>query len=76
MVVNNTYFKKRQSHLITYESGPHSTQISYILSRKEHLKMVKDVKVIPGEECMTQHKLLVGSINLHPSKTTERPFVP
>ena len=76
MVVNNTFFKKRQSHLITYESGPHNTQISYILSRKEHLKMVKDVKVIPSEECVTQHKLLVGSLNLYPSNVQERPFVP
>lgn len=76
MVVNNTFFRKRQSHLITYESGPHSTQISYILSRKEHLKMVKDVKVIPGEECVTQHKLLVGNLNLRPAVAEERPFIP
>ena len=29
MILGNTLFKKRTSHLITYESGPSKTQVDY-----------------------------------------------
>ena len=58
-VVGNTFFVKRDSHLITYQSGNAKTQIDFILLRKRNLKMAKDIKVIPGEECVPQHKLLI-----------------
>ncbi|CAH9114689.1 unnamed protein product, partial [Cuscuta europaea] len=29
----NTWFKKRDSHLVTYKSGANSTQIDYFLVR-------------------------------------------
>ena len=31
LVIGNTLFKKRNSHLITYASGDHETQVDYIL---------------------------------------------
>ena len=58
LVVGNTCFRKRVSHLVTYSSSNHSTQIDYILYRKSFRKAVNDVKVIPTEECVQQHNLL------------------
>ena len=59
MVVANTLFKKRDSRLVTYESGNSSTQIDYVMVRKANRKLVRDVKVIAGEECAPQHKLVI-----------------
>ena len=47
---------------MTYESGGLSSVVDYVLTRKNDMKDVKemkDVKVIPGEECVSQHKLVV-----------------
>ena len=54
----NTWFQKRREHLITYKSGECESQIDYVLLRKRQGIRVKDCKVIPGEECLTQHRLL------------------
>ena len=59
MSVDNTLFKKRASHLVTYESGPSKTHIDYYLVRRNQIRFFKDLKVLPSEECITQHKLLV-----------------
>ena len=37
-VIGNTFFVKRDSHLITYQSGNAKTQIDFILLRKRNLK--------------------------------------
>ena len=55
----NTYFKKRDSHLITYKSRNIAMQIDFILFRRTMRRLVKDVKVIPGDEVALQHQLLV-----------------
>ena len=59
MIIDNTFFKKDHQKLISYESGRHATVVDYILMEKGYLKMIRDVKVIPGEECLAQHRLLV-----------------
>ena len=46
-----THIWKKSSHLITYESGDNKTQVDYILFRRSLRKYIRDVKVIPGEEC-------------------------
>ena len=43
-VIGNTFFVKRDSHLITYQSGNAKTQIDFILLRKRNLKMAKDIQ--------------------------------
>ena len=75
MVVANTLFKKRDSRLVTYQSGNSSSQIDYILVRKAHRKFVKDVKVIAGGECATQHRLVVCDLSVKSVKEVKRPFV-
>ena len=76
LVIGNTLFKKRNSHLITYASGDHETQVDYILFRKGLRKYIRDVKVIPGEECLTQHRLLVCIFKITAVPRVKRKFTP
>ena len=76
MVICNTAFKKRESHLVTYRSGGSSSQIDYFLVRKSNRGLVKDTKVIPSEECVQQHKLLISDFRLRGGKTLGRKYVP
>ena len=50
--------------MVTYELGGVSLVVDYVLARK---KDVKDVKVIPGEECVSQHFLVVMDIRINRS---------
>jgi hypothetical protein len=60
MIVANTLFKKRESHLVTFSSGQHYSQIDFILSRRENRGVCLDCKVIPRESVIYQHKLVVA----------------
>lgn len=52
-------FRKNLRHLITFDSGGHSTQIDYHLSRGIMRNRIKDCKVILGEPLAKQHRLLL-----------------
>ena len=52
LIVGNTCFRKRESHLVIYSSSKHSTQIDYMLYRKSFWKAVNDVKTNPTDECV------------------------
>ncbi|PWA87966.1 hypothetical protein CTI12_AA123880 [Artemisia annua] len=58
LVVANSFFKKRDVHLITFQSGGHETQIDYLLVRRRDLRVCRDCRVFPSEVCSSQHKLL------------------
>ena len=75
MVIANTLFRKRDSRLVTYQSGNSSSQIDYILVRDAHRKFVKDTKVIAGEECATQHRLVVCDLSVKSVINGKRPHV-
>ena len=64
LAITNTFFNKSIPRLITFSSGGNETQIDYLLVRRSQLKWVKNVNVISSEECISQHKLLVGDIIL------------
>ena len=76
LLVGNTWFIKRDSHLISYYSGPHRTQVDYALYRRNFRKSVTNVKVIPGEECATKHQLLVCDLTIHIPHPKKRKFTP
>lgn len=76
MVVCNTLFKKRESRLVTYKSGLSKTQIDYIMVRSCDKKIVRDVKVIFGEEVAQQHQLLVCDLEVGLVRGVKKPFVP
>ena len=59
LVVANTYFQKKDEHLITNKSGDRCSTVDYIITRREKLKNIKDCKVIPGKCAITQHRILV-----------------
>ena len=50
--------------MVTYELGGVSSVVDYVLARKNDMKDVKDVRVIPGEECVSQHKLVVMDMRI------------
>ena len=61
LVVANTFFTKETQKLVTYESGGVRTVVDYLLARKND---VKDVKVISGVVCVSQHKLVVMDMRI------------
>jgi hypothetical protein len=60
LFVTNTLFRKRVSHLVTFSSGQHCSQIDFILARREDRHACLDYKVILGECVVAQHKLVVA----------------
>jgi hypothetical protein len=60
LIVANTLFIKRVSHLVTFSSGQHCSQIDFILARREDRHACLDCTVIPGECVVCQHKLVVA----------------
>jgi hypothetical protein len=60
LIVANTLFTKRVSHLVTFSSGQHCSQIDFILTRREDRHACLDCKVIPGECVIPQHKLVIA----------------
>jgi hypothetical protein len=63
LIVANTLFRKRVSHLVTFSSGQHCNQIDFILTRREDRHACLDCKVIPGECVIPQHKLVVADFH-------------
>jgi hypothetical protein len=59
LIVANTLFRKRVSHLVTFSSGQHCSQIDFILVRRKDRHACLDCKVTPGECVMPQQKLVV-----------------
>jgi hypothetical protein len=49
LIVVNTLFRNRVSHLLTFTSGRHCSQIEFILVRREDMHTCLDCRVIHGE---------------------------
>jgi hypothetical protein len=77
LIVVNILFRKRVSHLITFSSGQHYSQIDFILTRRENRHACLDYKVIPRECVVPQHKLVVADfrfwVHLQRSKRVQVP---
>ena len=54
----NTCFQKRKSRLITFRSNESEAMIDFILVNNKYRSSVKDVKVIPDEQIVSQFCLL------------------
>jgi hypothetical protein len=63
LIIVKTLFRKRVSHLVTFSSGQHCSQIDFILAKREDRHACLDCKVIPGECVVPQHKLLVADFH-------------
>ncbi|KAG5584098.1 hypothetical protein H5410_044532 [Solanum commersonii] len=67
LVIANSYFPKKENHLVTFRSSVAKTQIDYFLLRKGDRGLFKDCKVIPSENLTTQHKLWIKWGGLTPA---------
>ena len=55
VTVQNKLFTKRVSHLVTYESGLSKSQADCLVQRNQRKSLKDIIKVLPSEECLTQH---------------------
>jgi hypothetical protein len=60
LIIANTLFRERLSHLVTFSSGQYYSQINFILMRREDRHAFLDCTVIPRECVVPQHKLVVA----------------
>ncbi|KAL6729362.1 hypothetical protein Aduo_000423 [Ancylostoma duodenale] len=74
LVIANTKFRKRPSHLVSFYSGSNKTQIDYVLVRYRDQKLVTDAKVVPYETVTPQHRPLICTMKIKPpnQKRAER----
>nr|GEU77727.1 hypothetical protein [Tanacetum cinerariifolium] len=79
LVVANFFFKKRDAHLITFESRGHNTQIDYLLVHRADLRACKDCRAYSGEACSSQHRLVIVDVlferRRHRMEATGRPRI-
>ncbi|KAH1204248.1 3-isopropylmalate dehydratase large subunit, chloroplastic [Glycine max] len=73
--IANTWFKKREDHLITYKSGGTCSQIDFFLIRKSDRKYCLNCKVIPEESLTTQHRVLVMDVRIRDRAKRRSPMV-
>jgi len=73
-VICNTLFMKQESQLVTYAAGPVKSMVDYIIVRQEDKAKVHNVKVIPKEECVLKHKLLVMDMWFNTTKRRSTKF--
>ena len=71
MAIVNTFFKKKQEHLVTYRSGGRCSQIDYFLYNRSRLMEVKNCKVIPGDHVAPQHRLLCMDLTIKRERKTK-----
>ena len=76
LVVGNSVFEKQPKYLVTYQSGDVNTQIDFLLYRRSFRRHVTNVKVILGEECASQHRLLVRDFKVTAPCLAKRKFIP
>lgn len=62
---------KQEDHLITFRSSVAKTQIDFLLLRKGDRALCKDYKLIPRENLLTQHRLLVMDLVINKGKRRE-----
>ncbi|KAK6765126.1 hypothetical protein RB195_025170 [Necator americanus] len=58
LIIANTQYRKRKSHLITYTRGGRETQIDFWMLRRRDRRLLQDSKVIPTDHVAAQHHLL------------------
>ena len=64
LAIINSYFKKKEEHLMTFKSGKTRTQIDCFLMRANSRRLCRDCEVILNECLMMQHMLLVMDVEI------------
>ena len=68
MVIANTWFTKTRNQLITFKSGNRESQIDYILTNRRHLTDIINCKTIPGEDVVSQHRMVLMDLRTRTKK--------
>ena len=63
LAIVNTYFKKKDEHRVTYKIDGKSTQVDYVM-RRRNLKEMHNCKVILNECVAKQHRMVVCKMAL------------
>ena len=61
--IANTWFKKEDKLLVSYDSGGNRSVVDYVLVRAGERTMIRDAKVITNEPYISQHKLMICIID-------------
>ena len=72
IAILNTYFKKEVSRRTTYKSGGNTSQVDYLLCRRDQLKHSTDCTVLPGESVAKQHRLVICKIELQTQRQSKQ----
>jgi len=67
---------KQESQLVTYAAGPVKNMVDYIIVRQENKAKVRNVRVIPNKECVTEDKLSVMDMQFKSAKRWHKKFEP
>jgi len=76
LVICNTLFMKQETKLVTHIAGSVKSTVDYIMVRQGDKVKVRNVKVIPNEECVPKHKLLVMDMQFNTTKRCHQKFEP
>jgi len=76
LVVCNTLFMKHKSKLVTYVALSVRSTVDCIIVRQEDTANVRKVKVIPNEECVPKHKLLLMNMRFISTNRWHKKFEP
>jgi len=63
-----------ESKLVTYVAGSAKSTVDYIMVRQGDKLKVRNVKVVPNEECIPKHKLLVMDMWFNTTKRRHKEF--
>jgi len=66
----------QESQSVAYADGPVKSMVDYVIVRQEDKAKVRNVKVIPNEECVPKHKLLVMDMQFNTTKRWCEKFEP
>ena len=61
---------------MSYVAGPVKSTVDYITVRQGDKAKVRNIKVIPNEECVPKHKLLVMDMRFNRAKRWHKKFEP
>ncbi|XP_070001897.1 uncharacterized protein [Nicotiana sylvestris] len=64
LVIGNSSFSKKREQLVTFRSSMAEAQLDYLLYKKYDKGLCMDFKVIPSENLLTLHKLLVMDLEI------------
>jgi len=62
--------------LVTYADGHVKNTVNYIILRQEDKAKIRNVKVIPNQECVPKHKLLSMDMQFNTTKRWHKKFEP